>query len=78
MCLFLEQWEDERSELRAYSSTQAAYKRWKEQTLAYYAANAVKCSEPEELDRDGRKLTIKGREVDTTRLKIYLVSVLMK
>ena len=37
MCLFLEQWEDERSELRAYNSTQAAYKRWKEQTLAYYA-----------------------------------------
>ncbi|KAB5103170.1 helix-turn-helix transcriptional regulator, partial [Bacteroides thetaiotaomicron] len=26
MCLFLEQWEDERSELRAYNSTQAAYK----------------------------------------------------
>ena len=52
MCLFLEQWEDERSELRAYNSTQAAYKRWKEQTLAYYAANAVKYTEPEELDRD--------------------------
>ena len=52
MCLFLEQWEDERSELRAYNSTQAAYKRWKEQTLAYYAANAVKWTEPEELDRD--------------------------
>ena len=46
------QWEEERSELRAYNSTQAAYKRWKEQTLAYYAANAVKCTEPEELDRD--------------------------
>ena len=54
MCLFLEQWEDERSELRAYNSTQAAYKRWKEQTLAYYAANTVKCTEPEELDRDER------------------------
>ena len=54
MCLFLEQWEDERSELRAYNSTQAAYKRWKEQTLAYYSANAVKCTEPEELDRDER------------------------
>ena len=54
MCLFLEQWEDERSELRAYNSTQAAYKRWKEQTLAYYSANAVKCTEPEELGRDER------------------------
>ena len=54
ICLFLEQWEEERSELRAYNSTQAAYKRWKEQKLAYYAANAVKCTEPEELDRDER------------------------
>ena len=54
ICLFLEQWEEERSELRAYNSTQAAYKRWKEQTLAYYAANAVKSTEPEELDRDER------------------------
>ena len=54
ICLFLEQWEEERSELRAYNSTQAAYKRWKEQTLAYYSANAVKCTEPEELDRDER------------------------
>ena len=54
ICLFLEQWEEERSELRAYNSTQAAYKRWKEQTLAYYAANAVKCTEPEELDCDER------------------------
>ena len=52
ICLFLEQWEDERSELRAYNSTQAAYRRWREQTLAYYSANAVKCIEPEELDRD--------------------------
>ena len=30
------------------------------------------------LSSNGRKLTIKGREVDTTRLEIYLVSVLMK
>lgn len=35
-------------------STHSRYKRWKEQTLAYYAANAVKCTEPEELDRDER------------------------
>ena len=54
MCLFLEQWEEERKELRAYNSTQAAYKKWKEQTLAYYAANAVTCVEPEELDRSER------------------------
>ncbi len=50
MCLFLEQWEDEREDLRAFASTHAAYKKWQEQTLAYYAANAVECVEAEELD----------------------------
>lgn len=54
MCLFLEQWEDEREDLRTFNSTQAAYKKWKEQTLAYYATNAVECVEPEELDPDER------------------------
>ncbi len=54
MCLFLEQWEDEREDLRAFASTQAAYKKWQEQTLAYYAANAVECVEPEELDPETR------------------------
>ncbi len=54
MCLFLEQWEDEREDLRAFASTQAAYKKWQEQTLAYYAANAVECVEPEELDAETR------------------------
>lgn len=54
MCLFLEQWEDERNELRNFNSTRKAYKKWQEQTLAYYAANAVKCEEPEELDPETR------------------------
>lgn len=54
MCLFLEQWKDEREEIRSYNSTQAAYQKWKEQTLAYYAASAVECVVPEELDRDTR------------------------
>ncbi len=54
MCLFLEQWEDEREEIRSYNSTQAVYQKWKEQTLAYYAANAVECVVPEELDKDTR------------------------
>ena len=54
-----------RSELRAYNSTQAAYRRWREQTLAYYSANAVKCTEPEELDRDeliARRTELLGKE----------------
>lgn len=50
MCLFLEQWEEERKGLRSFASTQKAYKKWQEQTLAYYVANAVECVEPEELD----------------------------
>ncbi len=54
MCLFLEQWEQERGELRTYASTQEAYRKWKEQTLAYYAATAVQCVEPKELDSDTR------------------------
>ncbi len=54
MCLFLEQWEDEREDLRAFASTQAAYKKWQEQTLAYYAATAVECVEAEELDPETR------------------------
>lgn len=54
MCLFLEQWEQERDELRSYNSTQKAYHKWQEQTLAYYAATSVSCVEPEELDETTR------------------------
>ena len=35
-------------------STQAAYKKWKEETLAYYAVSPVNCVEPKELDHDER------------------------
>ena len=54
ICLFLEQWEEERSELRAYNSTQAACQHRSRGAQPHYAANAVKCTEPEELDRDER------------------------
>ena len=54
MCLFLEQWEQERDELRSYNSTQKAYHKWQEQTLAYYAATSVACEEAEELDEATR------------------------
>ncbi len=49
MCLFLEQWKEELDDLHSYASTAAAYKKWQEQTLAYYAANAVQCTEAEDL-----------------------------
>lgn len=54
MCLFLEQWEEERDDVRSYQSTQSAYSDWKEQNLAYYAATQVKISQPEELDSEER------------------------
>ena len=50
MCLFLENWEEQRDDLRTYGSTQARYRKWKEKTLAYYAASPVECVEPEDLD----------------------------
>lgn len=49
MCLFLENWEEQRECLRTYDSTQEQYRKWKEETLAYYAATPVECVEPEEL-----------------------------
>ena len=54
MCLFLEDWESQREELRGYAMTQAAYKKWKDQTLAYYATTPVDLKEPAELSREER------------------------
>lgn len=50
MCLFLENWEEQRDSLRTYGSTAESYRNWQEKTLAYYAATPVECVEPEELD----------------------------
>ena len=54
MCLFLENWEEQRDSLRTYGSTVEGYRKWKEKTLAYYAATPVECVEPEELDPEER------------------------
>ena len=54
MCLFLEDWEGQREELRSYALTQAAYQKWQEQTLAYYAATPVELAEPKELSKEER------------------------
>ena len=37
MCLFLEQWKQERDELRSYNSTQKAYQKRKEYLEALYS-----------------------------------------
>ena len=54
MCLFLEQWEEMREDMRSYNCSPAALHSWQEQTLAYYAGASVECVEPEELDEDER------------------------
>ncbi len=50
MCLFLENWEEQRDNLRTYGITQEQYREWQTRTLAYYASTAVEIAEPEELD----------------------------
>ena len=50
LCLFLENWEEQRDNLRTYGITQEQYRDWKTKTLAYYSATAVECKEPEELE----------------------------
>lgn len=54
LCLFLEDWESQRDDVRTFQSTQAAYQKWQEQTLAYYAATSVECVQPEELSDEER------------------------
>ena len=54
MCPFLEQWQQEREDVQSFASTLEAYKKWKDTTLAYYAANTVETVEPQELDPDER------------------------
>ena len=54
MCLFLEDWENERAALQSYQSTVKAYKKWQDQTLAYYSASAVECVEPVDISEEER------------------------
>ena len=55
LCLFLENWEEQRDNLRTYGITQKQYREWKTKTLAYYASTAVECTEPEELDPEEQR-----------------------
>lgn len=54
LCLFLEDWQNQREDVQSYGMSQADYKRWQDQTLAYYAATPVECAEPAELSEDER------------------------
>ena len=55
LCLFLENWEEQRDNLRTYGITQKQYREWKTKTLAYYASTAVECTEPEDLDPEEQR-----------------------
>lgn len=54
LCLVLEQWENEREDVRTYAHSQKRYRKWKDQTLAYYSGNQITYEEPEELDPEVR------------------------
>lgn len=55
MCLVMEQWRDELDDVRSYAHSQERYRKWKDQTLAYYSGSPLTCEEPEELDPDIRR-----------------------
>lgn len=55
MCLVLEQWRDEIDDVRSFAHSQKRYRKWKDQTLAYYSGSPLTCEEPEELDPDIRR-----------------------
>ena len=54
MCLFLEDWENQREDVRSYQTSQKNYRKWQYQTLTYYSASAVECVEPEDISEEER------------------------
>lgn len=54
ICLFLEEWENNRESFKEYGMSKSAYEAWKDKTLAYYASQGVEMSELEDLDEDER------------------------
>ena len=54
ICLFLEEWENNRESFRDYMISKETYENWKDKTLAYYASQGVEIAEPDELDETER------------------------
>lgn len=54
ICLFLEEWENNRESFQDYMISKEAYENWKDKTLAYYASQGVEIAEPEELGETER------------------------
>ena len=65
MCLFLEEWESRRDDVRSFGLSQSDYRKWKEKTLTYYISIPVDCEEPEDLPTAER---IQKRKEYLTRL----------
>ena len=65
MCLFLEEWESRRDDVRSFGLSQSDYRKWKEKTLTYYISMPVDCEEPEDLPTAER---IQKRKEYLTRL----------
>lgn len=54
ICLFLEEWENNRESFQDYMISKETYENWKDKMLAYYASQGVEVTEPEELDETER------------------------
>lgn len=54
ICLFLEEWQNNRESFQDYMISKEAYENWKDKTLAYYASQGVEVTELEELDETER------------------------
>lgn len=54
MCLFLEEFRENREEYAAYGHSASSYQDWKDKTLAYYAAVPLSETETEELTEEER------------------------
>ena len=52
LCLFLEDWADQLDALRNHPENMEAYKKWQNQTLAYYAATPLSSIEEENEGED--------------------------
>lgn len=54
MCLFLENWAENRENFNSYETNKASYNKWQDEILAYYSATVLESKEPEEIDEDTR------------------------
>ena len=55
LCLFLENWERERENVRSYYHDKQDYEKWQDRTLAYYASCPLEVKKFEELDEGERR-----------------------